>query len=59
MKIYNKWGEELFVSNSIYKSWDGTFENKKVQEGTYYYNVKVLGKDNINVDLKGDLNIIY
>tara|TARA_B100000767_G_scaffold130433_1_gene123823 strand:+ start:49 stop:2286 length:2238 start_codon:yes stop_codon:yes gene_type:complete len=59
IQIFNRWGELVFISETIDKSWDGTFENKKVQEGTYYYNVKVLGKDNINVDLTGDLNIIY
>ena len=59
IQIFNRWGELMFLSKSIDKSWDGTFKNKKVQEGTYYYNVKVLGDDNINVDLSGSLNIIY
>ena len=45
MKIYNRWGEQLFVSNSIYKYWDGTFENNKVQQGTYFYFVEVIGED--------------
>ena len=59
IQIFNRWGELMFMSKSIDKSWDGTFKNKKVQEGTYYYNVKVLGDDNINIELSGSLNIIY
>ena len=59
IQIFNRWGELMFLSKSIDKSWDGTFKNKKVQEGTYYYNVKVLGDDNINIELSGGLNIIY
>ena len=35
----------MFISESIYKSWDGTFANKKVQEGSYYYQIEVLGND--------------
>tara|TARA_B100000767_G_scaffold12005_1_gene11627 strand:+ start:49 stop:2286 length:2238 start_codon:yes stop_codon:yes gene_type:complete len=59
IQIFNRWGELMFMSKSIDKSWDGTFKNKKVQEGTYYYNVKVLGDDNINIELPGSLNIVY
>ena len=59
IQIFNRWGELMFMSKSIDKSWDGTFKNKKVQEGTYYYNVKVLGDDNINIELSGSLNIVY
>lgn len=37
LKIYNRWGSELFVANSGGKGWDGTFENKDVPQGVYYY----------------------
>jgi gliding motility-associated-like protein len=59
IQIFNRWGELMFMSESIYKSWDGTFDNKKVQEGTYYYNIKVLGDDNRMLELSGTVNIIY
>jgi len=59
IQIFNRWGELMFISESIDKSWDGTFDNKKVQEGTYYYNVKVLGDDNRMLELSGTVNIIY
>jgi len=49
----------MFVSESINKSWDGTFDNKKVQEGAYYYNVKVLGVDNRMLELSGTVTLIY
>jgi gliding motility-associated-like protein len=59
IQIFNRWGELMFMSESIDKSWDGTFDNKKVQEGTYYYNIKVLGDDNRILELSGYVNIIY
>ena len=45
IKIFNRWGEKLFESNEIGKYWDGTFENKKVQAGMYYYHIEILGED--------------
>ena len=59
IQIFNRWGELMFMSESIDKSWDGTFDNKKVQEAVYYYNVKVLGDDNRMIELSGKVNVIY
>ena len=59
IQIFNRWGELMFMSESIDKSWDGTFANKKVQEGSYYYNVKVLGDDKRMLESSGTVNIIY
>jgi len=59
IQIFNRWGKLMFMSNSIYKSWDGTFKNKKVQEGTYYFNVNTLGYDDRDIELSGGVNVIY
>jgi gliding motility-associated-like protein len=59
MKIYNRWGEQLFVSNSIYKYWDGTFENNKVKQGTYFYVVEVIGEDENLFKKSGVVEVIY
>ena len=59
MKIYNKWGEELFVSNSIYKYWDGTFKKNKVQQGTYFYIVEVIGEDGNLFKKSGVIEVLY
>jgi gliding motility-associated-like protein len=40
--IYNRWGEEIFFINNYDPQaamWDGTFEGKKAQEGSYVYRV--------------------
>jgi len=41
LEIYNRWGQLLFISNSILDSWDGNFNEKPEPEGTYYYILKV------------------
>ena len=39
MLIYNRWGEQIFISNSIDYGWDGTSSknNQQVPLGTYTY----------------------
>jgi gliding motility-associated-like protein len=59
LKIFDRWGEKLFESNSIEKHWDGTFNNNKVQEGIYYYNIEVYGEDGDFFGKSGNVNLIY
>ena len=37
MKIYNRWGQEVFESVGYSERWDGTKKGKKLPVGTYYY----------------------
>jgi len=37
MKIYNRWGELLFISDNLNIGWDGTFKGKDQPEGTYAF----------------------
>ena len=51
--------EQLFESDSIDKYWDGKYNNKQVQQGVYYYNIEVLGKDKNMFNKSGEINVIY
>ena len=35
LKIYNRWGEMVFMAATETEVWDGTFNNQKAPEGTY------------------------
>ena len=59
IKIFDKWGAQLFESNSIDKYWDGTFENRKVQQGSYYYQIEVLGMDKKLFEKTGTIYVLY
>jgi gliding motility-associated-like protein len=37
MYIFNRWGEQIFKSNSIHEGWDGTYMNEEVQIDVYVY----------------------
>ncbi len=35
--IVNRWGQVVFESNDLNKSWDGKYKNEMCNEGTYFY----------------------
>ena len=37
VEVYNRWGELLFQSKGYKEHWKGTFKNKALPVGTYYY----------------------
>jgi gliding motility-associated-like protein len=37
LEIYNRWGEMVFVTNDIHEGWDGTFNGKMADTGTYIW----------------------
>jgi gliding motility-associated-like protein len=40
-EIYNRWGKLLFSTNDVNTGWDGTYNGKEQDVGTYVYLVKV------------------
>ena len=38
--IYNSMGELVFHTNEYHNNWDGTYKNKRLPDGTYYYMFK-------------------
>lgn len=51
MSIFNRWGEEIFHTNSIQKPWDGLFKGKDAPDEVYVWVVKI-------VDLKGNEHVL-
>jgi gliding motility-associated-like protein len=42
LRIFNRWGEMIFHSESIFNAWDGTFKGKYAEEGVYVYKIELL-----------------
>ena len=40
LTIYNRWGECVFESKDAFEGWDGTYDNRKCQDGTYAYDIQ-------------------
>ncbi len=58
--IYNRWGEQLFVSNNIEEGWNGRYNNEgeTLPQGVYFF--KSTGKfyNDIPFKLSGDVTLI-
>jgi len=52
--IYNRWGEIVFESKNIDFGWDGTYKNRKAQDGTYTW--ELIFKNN---SCRGKIEHIY
>lgn len=44
LRIFNRWGEEVFRSNNPKQQWDGTFKGKPAEGGSYVYRFISSGK---------------
>jgi gliding motility-associated-like protein len=58
LKIYNRWGEELFQSNSISLGWDGTYKGKNQPLETYIWYCTYKDFRNEEKLIKGNLTLI-
>ena len=47
MRIFNRWGEEIFNAQDPTEYWDGSYTGETVRDGVYIWQVKI-------IDLNGD-----
>ena len=55
MYIYNRWGEEIFLTEDLYQGWDGTYFNsdQTVPDGAYVYYIQIRDYLEVNDDYHG------
>jgi gliding motility-associated-like protein len=59
MIITNRWGEVVYTTNDINKFWDGQFKGASVGQGTYSYQIDIIGTDKRPFNTSGTVNILY
>jgi gliding motility-associated-like protein len=59
IKIFDRWGAQLFTSDSIDKYWDGSFNTQRVPQGTYFYQIYVVGTDGVAFEKSGPIEVLY
>ena len=57
-KIYNRWGQLVFQSNSPAQGWDGTFNGAAQPIGVYAYTLEATFDDGTKTTKKGDITLI-
>lgn len=58
MKIYNRWGQELFESNHISQRWDGTYSGKPCQQDVYIYVITYVDYFRQEQNLSGKITLL-
>lgn len=57
IRIYNRWGQEVFFSTDVHQGWDGYFNGQPAAMGAYYYYIKYTyrGKEELK---KGSVTLV-
>ena len=59
LTIWNRWGENIFETNNISKTWDGkTKDGSQCPLGVYVYKIKVLTKGNKSYSYAGSVCLV-
>ena len=58
IKVYNRWGELIFEAFDPKFIWDGSYNGKIVNDGTYAYKINFLTNSGRNKKILGHINII-
>jgi gliding motility-associated-like protein len=57
--IVNRWGEVIFQSREVGTGWDGTYQGKECQDGTYSYSIKFRSSfDKQYQNITGHINLL-
>lgn len=57
-RLYNRWGEEIWVGTEFTDRWDGTFKGQEQPISTFGWFIKALDYDNNTVIRKGNVTLI-
>ena len=56
--IFNRWGEKLYESNSIDKTWDGTYKGKLSKTDTYVWRIVYSDVNTSRQEVIGHVNLL-
>lgn len=57
-RVFNQWGQLIFLSDQQSRGWDGTYSGQAQPVGVYAYTLKVVLQDGTTVNKKGSVNLI-
>jgi gliding motility-associated-like protein len=56
--VYNRYGSKVYENNNYRNEWKGTYNNKPLPDGTYYYTVTVQLITGRMYEVRGDVSIV-
>lgn len=58
LRIFNEWGNQIFVSTSQSEGWDGKYNSKDQPTGLYAYTLRGKAANNTIVDMHGVVSLV-
>ncbi len=58
LKIYNRWGEFLFETQSLDHAWDGTYKGQKCESDVYIWILSLNGVDQTSHFISGNVTLL-
>lgn len=58
MKIFNRWGEEVYATTNAMSGWDGSYKGQMQMPGAYTYVVVITYLDNSQESQKGTVTLL-
>ena len=58
LKIYNRWGLEIYYSQAIEKGWDGKYFSEDCPEGVYFWVVEFQTNTGNHKSVSGSVNLL-
>jgi|GEM_PF-2828882 len=58
MDIFNRWGQNVFSGYNLSDKWDGNFNNKPCEIGTYFYLIKARKLNGEPINFTGDITLV-
>ncbi|PSK94125.1 gliding motility-associated C-terminal domain-containing protein [Taibaiella chishuiensis] len=56
--IFNRWGQQVFQAQGPYAKWDGRYNGKNAELGTYYYYIRGKDDNGDRISFKGNFILI-
>jgi gliding motility-associated-like protein len=57
-RIYNRWGEEIYNTSNLEVGWNGTYNKKQCDIGTYYWHISYTDRFGNAGYMKGDVHLL-
>jgi len=58
MRIFNRWGQEIFYTNDIHRGWPGTYKDSLCPIGVYSYKVDIITPSGFEHNYIGHVNLL-
>lgn len=58
MKIWNRWGEQVFESRDKLKGWNGQYNNQTINDGVFVYYISFKYIDGKNYEFRGTITVL-